>query len=162
MDALTIDGKFLPEKVQSTNASEKEQENFALESGDLLFNTRNSKELVGKVCVYRGPHGWLFNNNLMRIRFQAGIEAAVIAAQFQFQRVQRELEQRKSGTTSVFAVYWKSFRTLPILVPPFDLQRRFATIVESIERQKTRLRTHLAELDNLFASLQARAFNGEL
>ena len=49
-----------------------------------------------------------------------------------------------------------------ILVPPLNLQHRFATIVESIEQQKTRHRTHLAELDTLFASLQARAFDGEL
>lgn len=50
--------------------------------------------------------------------------------------------------------------TIPI--PPIDLQRRFATIVESVEQQKARLRQHLAELDTLFASLQQRAFNGEL
>lgn len=51
---------------------------------------------------------------------------------------------------------------LPILVPPLDLQRRFATIVESVEQQKVRLRDHLTELDTLFASLQQRAFNGKL
>ena len=162
MDALTSDGKFLPEKVQFTSANEKEKESFALHPGDFLFNTRNSRELVGKVCVFPGPHGWLFNNNLMRIRFRDEIEPSVIAAQFQFRRVQRELEQRKSGTTSVFAVYWKSLRTLPVLVPASELQRRFATIVESVERQKARLRAHLAELDTLFASLQSRAFNGQL
>jgi len=162
MDALTIDGKFLPDKVQYTDANKKEKASYSLQPGDLLFNTRNSKELVGKVCVYTGPQGWLFNNNLMRIRFKGGIEPNVIAAQFQFQRVQRELEQRKSGTTSVFAVYWKSLKTLPVLVPPIDLQRRFATIVASIEAQKGRLRQHLAELDTLFASLQQRAFNGEM
>jgi type I restriction enzyme S subunit len=162
MDALTRDGKFLHEKVQFTDASEKERESFSLRPGDLLFNTRNSKELVGKVCVYTGSDGWLFNNNLMRIRFKEGIEATVVATQFQFQRVQRELEQRKSGTTSVFAVYWKSLKTLPILIPPLDLQHRFATIVESIESHKTHLRAHLTELDTLFDSLQSRAFNGEL
>jgi type I restriction enzyme, S subunit len=162
MDAVTTDGKFLPEKVQFTDASKKEREAFALHPGDFLFNTRNSKELVGKVCVFPGPDGWLFNNNLMRIRFRDEIEPTVIAAQFQFRRVQRELEQRKSGTTSVFAVYWKSLRTLPILVPALDRQRRFAAIVESVERQKARMRAHLAELDALFASLQSRAFSGTL
>ena len=162
MDAVTNDGRFLPEKVQFTEANEKEKEAFALRPGDFLFNTRNSKELVGKVCVFPGPDGWLFNNNLMRIRFRDEIEPSVVATQFQFRRVQRELEQRKSGTTSVFAVYWKSLRTLPVLVPPLDLQRRFAAIVESVERQKARQRAHLAELDALFASLQSRAFNGEL
>jgi len=48
------------------------------------------------------------------------------------------------------------------MVPPLDLQDRFTTIVESVEHQKTRFRAHLAELDTLFASLQHRAFNGEL
>ena len=51
---------------------------------------------------------------------------------------------------------------MPILVPPLDLQRRFAAVVESIEQQKARQRTHLAELDTLFASLQSRAFRGDL
>ena len=117
---------------------------------------------MGKVAVFRGPEGWTFNNNLIRIRFVAGIEPDVIATQFRFQRVQQALENRKAGTTSVFAIYWKSLKTLPVLRPPLPLQRRFAAMVESIVRQKTRHRAHLAELDALFASLQHRAFSGEL
>ena len=35
-------------------------------------------------------------------------------------------------------------------------------IVESIEQQKASQRAHLAELDTLFASLQSRAFRGDL
>lgn len=162
MDSVTLDGKFLPEKVQFTESSQKELNNYSLRPGDLLFNTRNSKELVGKVCVFPGPSGWLFNNNLMRIRFKKGVEPYFVARQFQFPRIQKQLEQRKSGTTSVFAIYWKSLATLPILVPPPDLQQRFALISDVIEQQKARMRTHLTELDTLFASLQQRAFNGTL
>jgi type I restriction enzyme, S subunit len=51
---------------------------------------------------------------------------------------------------------------MPILLPPLPLQQKFAAIVESIERQKTTQRAHLAELDALFAALQHRAFRGEL
>ena len=51
---------------------------------------------------------------------------------------------------------------MPILLPPLSLQQKFAAIVESIERQKTTQRAHLAELDALFATLQHRAFRGEL
>jgi type I restriction enzyme S subunit len=51
---------------------------------------------------------------------------------------------------------------LNLVIPPLGLQTRFASIVESIEQQKARLKAHLAELDTLFASLQSRAFNGEL
>ena len=56
----------------------------------------------------------------------------------------------------------KKLRKLPVLLPPLDIQHRFATIVESAEQQKAGQRTHLAELDTLFASLQSRAFRGDL
>ena len=53
-------------------------------------------------------------------------------------------------------------RFLQVALPPLDLQHRFAAIVESVERQKAASATHLAELDTLFASLQSRAFRGDL
>ena len=53
-------------------------------------------------------------------------------------------------------------RQMPVHLPPLDLQSRFASIVESVERQRDRLRAHLDELDTLFASLQTRAFRGDL
>lgn len=56
----------------------------------------------------------------------------------------------------------EAMKTISVPAPPLPLQHRFATIVESIEKQKARLRAHLTELDTLFASLQQRAFNGDL
>ena len=56
----------------------------------------------------------------------------------------------------------KQLNRARLLVPPLDPQHRFATIVAAVERQKARQRTHLAELDTLFASLQSRAFRGDL
>ena len=53
-------------------------------------------------------------------------------------------------------------KSLAIPLPPLDLQHRFAAIVKSVEEQKASQRTHLAELDTLFASLQSRAFRGNL
>ena len=56
----------------------------------------------------------------------------------------------------------KELRKLPVLLPPLDLQHRFAAIVQSVEHQKPSQRAHQAELDTLFASLQSRAFRGDL
>ena len=162
MDALTNDGAFLPEKVQGTNATPAEIASYSLKPGDLLFNTRNSKELVGKVAVYPGPEGATFNNNLMRIRFREGIDPHVICAQFQFPRVQRELEARKQGTTSVFAVYGKNLATLQFLVPPSDLQRDYRKVVDKVSAARQKMKSLLAESESTFSSLQQRAFRGEL
>ena len=53
-------------------------------------------------------------------------------------------------------------KELQIHLPPIELQLRFAAIVKSVEQQKASQRAHLAELDTLFASLQSRAFRGDL
>jgi type I restriction enzyme S subunit len=53
-------------------------------------------------------------------------------------------------------------RNLAVPVPPIELQREFARRVRLVEKLKTAQRASLAELDALFATLQHRAFRGEL
>jgi len=51
---------------------------------------------------------------------------------------------------------------IELYLPPLTLQQQFARRVEAIEQLKTIHRESLAHLDTLFASLQHRAFRGEL
>ena len=53
-------------------------------------------------------------------------------------------------------------RAMPIPRPPLALQQQFAERMEAIETLKATHRQSLAKLDTLFASLQHRAFRGEL
>jgi len=160
MNAITRNGLLELGNVQRTHATETEIEAYRLEPGDFLFNTRNSEELVGKTALYRGSGLHLFNNNLMRVRFTAKADAVFVAAAFKTAFVQHELNLRKSGTTNVFAIYYKELRSLPLPLPPIALQREFARRVTAVEALKTAQRASLAELDALFASLQHRAFRG--
>ena len=73
----------------------------------------------------------------------------------------RYLEQSAKGAI-MSGLNMRIIKSLPIPAAPLDLQHRFAAIVQSVEQQKARQRTHLAELDTLFASLQSRAFRGDL
>ena len=56
----------------------------------------------------------------------------------------------------------ETLRPLRIPLPPLPLQREFAAQVSAVERLKASQRASLAKLDALFASLQYRAFRGEL
>jgi type I restriction enzyme, S subunit len=56
----------------------------------------------------------------------------------------------------------KDFKGINIELPPIELQREFARRVQAVEKLRTAQRASLAELDALFASLQHRAFRGEL
>ena len=56
----------------------------------------------------------------------------------------------------------KELKSIQFILPPLELQQRFAEIVSSVEEQKAKMRKHLEQLDDLFASLQQRAFRGDL
>jgi type I restriction enzyme S subunit len=49
-----------------------------------------------------------------------------------------------------------------VMIPPLHLQQEFSQRVEAVEKLKASHRASLSELDALFASLQHRAFRGEL
>jgi type I restriction enzyme S subunit len=49
-----------------------------------------------------------------------------------------------------------------IICPPLPLQQEFSHRVNAVEKLKASHRASLLELDALFASLQHRAFRGEL
>ena len=51
---------------------------------------------------------------------------------------------------------------IPMTVPPLVLQKEFAQRVEAVEKLKATHLASLRQLEALFASLQHRAFRGEL
>jgi type I restriction enzyme S subunit len=56
----------------------------------------------------------------------------------------------------------ESLRPLEIPVPPIELQGCFSARISAIQKLRTSSLAGLNKLDALFASLQHRAFSGEL
>ena len=56
----------------------------------------------------------------------------------------------------------KQLSETAVVLPPIESQREFARRVAAVEKLKATQRASLAELDTLFASLQHRAFSGDL
>ena len=77
-------------------------------------------------------------------------------------RVSRPYLLSKSAGSTHKTIYYRHAEQFQVFLPDIARQRLFASIVQSIEQHRSHLRAHLTELDSLFASLQARAFNGEL
>jgi len=69
---------------------------------------------------------------------------------------------RWGASTTLPILKKSSFEKIEIPVPPLDLQRELARRVQAIDALKAAQRRSLAKLDALFASLQHRAFRGEL
>jgi type I restriction enzyme, S subunit len=140
---------------------------FALEPGDLVIAlTRpiiKSLDSVKIATVGSMDTPSLLNQRVARFVFSSKrtVDKSYLLAfcrtQFFRNSVQRFCSESLQPNMST-----RQLGSVLIAQPPLPLQRRFATIVNSIEAQKARLRIHLTELDALFASLQHRAFNGEL
>jgi type I restriction enzyme S subunit len=75
--------------------------------------------------------------------------------------LQDQFERHGSGST-VKHLPLPACRAFELRMPPLPLQQTFATRIQAIEALKATHRTALAQLDALFASLQQRAFSGEL
>ena len=71
MNNINLRGDVDVEHVVYIHANEDEQKKYKLRNGDILFNTRNSYELVGKTGIVRDSSKVrVFNNNIMRIRLK--------------------------------------------------------------------------------------------
>ena len=159
MDGIIGDGRLDLEDLRRVNATPDEVRDFNLQPGDFLFNTRNSRELVGKTALFSECRGTLlFNNNIMRVRFKQTIAPEFMMGLFQSDWLKQNLERIKSGTTNVFAIYYKDLSDLPIVVPPLALQQKFAGLVERVERLRAVQRESLRQAEHLFQSLLHRAF----
>lgn len=161
MDSITRTGGLDLSSITRVDAPAAEAAKYEVREGDLLFNTRNTRELVGKTVVYRGGPR-LFNNNLMRIRFNDRVVPEYVHRYLWSNPGKQQLEARKSGTTSVFAIYAKSLASLKVPVPPLGLQREFAAQLASVDAQRRAMQSALQRENELFASLQSQAFRGEL
>ncbi|WP_461172994.1 restriction endonuclease subunit S [Arthrobacter sp. Z1-9] len=95
--------------------------------------------------------------NLMAVKPSPALDSAYLFAWFE----SFDLTTITSGS-SVPQLNKQDLHPLPIPIPPLELQHLFATRIAAAERLKEIHRKHLAELDGLFASLQYRAFKGEL
>jgi type I restriction enzyme S subunit len=162
MNAITRGGELDLSETHRAQATQDELRDYALRPGDCLFNTRNSEELVGKTALYEGQGIHLFNNNILRMRFAIEADPVYVAACFRTRHDRHELSLRKSGTTNVFAIYWKDLRSLPVPLPPIQLQREFSIKANKVKRLLDSQRHSLSVADTLFASLQDRAFQGAL
>jgi type I restriction enzyme S subunit len=145
MNNILNTGGFDLSDIVSVDASEEEVEKFSLASGDLLFNTRNSQELVGKTCVFRddGNGAILYNNNILRARFSIQPISVVLDLWMRSPAGKSELEKLKSGTTNVWAIYQGKLEGLVCPIPPLAEQYRIVAKVDELMALCDRLKTSL-------------------
>ncbi|MEQ4787685.1 restriction endonuclease subunit S [Morganella morganii] len=129
------------------NASESDLLNY----GDVLFNTRNTLELVGKVAIWKNelPKAY-FNSNLMRISFKEDLVSSnlFMNALMNSERFIKALSDIAIGTTSVAAIYNRDLFLIKVALPTKKEQTAIANALSDVDAL-------ISKLENLIAKKQA-------
>jgi type I restriction enzyme S subunit len=160
MDNIDPSGRMvLPFRMWIPERKYRQLDAYAVADGDVIVSRAGT---VGKMCVVAitGTRS-IISTNLIRLRL--GPDLLPLFFVSLMTHCKGRVGRLKTGPDGAFThMNTGTLDGLSFPYPPMDLQIRFGEITESIEKQRRSLTVQLEELDTLFASLQQRAFAGEL
>ena len=152
-------------EIKVIRATDTEISRTLLKKNDLLIveGHGNPKE-IGRVALWDGSiTDCIHQNHIIRARFDTNKIVPLYACHYLNSPEGRQHLLKSGKTTSgLNTISVSEVRSSPVSLPPLQLQGEFACRAEAVEKLKTAHRASLSELDALFASLQHRAFRGEL
>ncbi|AAM05801.1 TPA: restriction endonuclease subunit S [Methanosarcina acetivorans] len=154
-------GKIVPDVNQSITVQKlAELQLYQLQQGDVIMGRRGE---MGRCAIVGSEHnGTLCGTGSLFIRpDESKAIAMYLQATLSSESMRKHLEGFSLGAT-LPNLNRGIVGELAISLPPIELQKEFSHHIESIEKLKTTYKSSLTEIDELFLSLQYRAFRGEL
>lgn len=140
-------------------------ENDRLTYGDVLLNTRNTPELVGKVAIWKNELSRAyFNSNLLRFNFKLEkSDPFFMNLIFNTEQVISEFRNIAKGTTSVAAIYPQDMLKVKIIIPPLQEQQRIAEALSDVDGMISSLEKLVAKYKSIKTACLQQMFpqNGE-
>ncbi|MFI6037491.1 restriction endonuclease subunit S [Streptomyces sp. NPDC051315] len=140
-------------------------ERHEVATGDLLMaRAIATQEHLGKAIVAEpGNEKWAFDSHILRLRFNPMKANPYYVQALLATPGGRSVFLGATRRSSVqYNINSKEISALEIPVPPIAEQEKFRAALTGVDRARKTHYTHLGVLDELFASLQQRAFSGTL
>lgn len=152
-------------EIKTLRATDAEILRTALMQGDLLVvEGHGNPDEIGRAALWDGSIArCVHQNHIIRVRLDGAKLLPGYACEYLNSPGGRRHLLRAGKTTSgLNTISVSEVRAAPVAVPPLSLQQEFVRRVSGVEKLRVAHRASLAEMDALFASLQHRAFRGEL
>jgi len=152
-------------EVNRITLAPAEIERYRILPGNLLFiRVNGNPDYVGRCALFTGYNEPVFfNDHVMRVDLKEKlVDGIFVTTILNSHYGKRQIASHRKTSAGQHTINQEGLGAIRLPLPPLALQRQFAARVAAVERLKAAQRASLAELDELFASLQHRAFRGEL
>ncbi|HIE61046.1 MAG TPA: restriction endonuclease subunit S [Microbacterium sp.] len=157
-------GAFDPRQRKSDLfAAPHAADKLAIEGLHLICRGNGNAELVGAmVAVTDQPDGVAFPDTMIGFRPSSEINSPTLVAAWRHPTVRDQIRRAARTTNGTYKVNQQSLSSIMVPVPRREDQEQIAALDAERTKLDSQLAQGLVSLDELFASLQHRAFRGEL
>lgn len=168
-----LDGRINVEGLKSVPVKPADLERLRLQGGDVLFvRTNGNPDFVGRCAVFStqeiqqlgfDPRSFIFASYLIRARVKTDeLDPVFLCAFMQSGEGRRSLRAESKTSAGQYNINSRGIGEVRVPVPPLQLQHEFADGMAALGQIREVQSASRSALDALFASLQFRAFRGEL
>ena len=158
MNNITYGGELDISDVKRIDVPENELDKCTVRRGDVLFNRTNSKELVGKTCVYDRDEMMVLAGFVIRVRVNDRVLPEFLSAFLNTDFSKKTLSEMCKAAIGQANINAQEMQNIGLYLPPLELQRQFVQFKKQIDKSKVVVQKALDEAQTLFDSLMQQYF----
>ena len=158
MNNITYSGELDLRDTKRIDIPDSELDKCTVRRGDVLFNRTNSKELVGKTCVYNRDELMVLAGFVIRVRVNERIRPEVLSAFLNMDFSKRMLIGMCKTAIGQANINAKELQNIDLYIPPIELQDQFVALKNKIDQQKQTVQQSLEKLELMKKALMQEYF----
>lgn len=158
MNNITYSGELDLTDTKTIDIPADELDKCTVRRGDLLFNRTNSKELVGKTCVYNRDELMVLAGFVVRVRLNEKALPEFVSSFMNTPFSKQMLFGMCKAAIGQANINAQELQNIGIYIPPIAIQKEFILFKEQIDKSKSVIQKSLDDTQLLFDSLMQEYF----
>ena len=158
MNNITYDGQLDLSDVKRIDVPDDELPKCTVKRGDILFNRTNSKELVGKTCLYDKDELMVLAGFIIRVRVNELVIPEFVVQFMNMPTTKALLFAMCRNAVSQANINAKELQSISIYLPSLDIQKQFSAFTHRIDKLRIGVQAALEKAQTLFDSLMQEYF----
>lgn len=158
MNNITYDGELDLSDTKRIDVPDNELDKCTVRRGDVLFNRTNSKELVGKTCVYDRDEMMVLAGFVIRVRVNNRILPEFLSAFLNTDFSKQMLLGMCKTAIGQANINARELQDIRLYLPPVELQWRYVQFKKETDKSKLAIQKGLDKLETLKKALMQEYF----